>query len=101
MPLSKTIEVNNTGVNATYWVPVIGTVDRASGTTWFVMRGYVSKAVYDAGIGNHVDERPYTAPIDAGIALPVPNGDLFANVLAYLETLALQQDDFVDAEQVA
>lgn len=111
MPLSKTI-TDTRGVAAAYWVATRGDINLSgtapgpngstiTGTTWFAMRGYVSKAQHDTDINSFVIEKPYTVAIDLAAALPAPGSGLFVNVVAYMEALALQQADFADASQVA
>lgn len=60
MALSKTIEINNSGVNATYWVLAEVKFDLLGNATWAKLNGYASSAAFSAGKSSIAD-RGFTA----------------------------------------
>jgi hypothetical protein len=95
MALSKTIEVNNTGVNAAYW-----SLDRIEfrllgGTTWAKLNGYASSAAFSAG-KSAIDSRTFEAPTP-GTFSTLTGAGLVTAVYTYIKT----QPEFTGATDVA
>lgn len=60
MPIAKTIEVKNTGLNATYWVISDIRFDLSGSMTWARLAGYASSAAF-AGGKSAADDRSFSA----------------------------------------
>jgi hypothetical protein len=70
MPLSKTVEYNNTGVNVTYWRECPVTFDPKQAKIFFAYDGYIDSPSYLAG-KNPVTTKTFT--MDCTVATYLAN----------------------------
>lgn len=95
MALSKSIEVANTGVNATYWVLERVEFRLIGGTTFAQLNGYLSSAAYAGGKAK-LTERGFTAPTPGGFAT-MTGTQMVQSIYDYVKT----QSEFSGATDVA
>jgi hypothetical protein len=95
MPLSKTIEVNNTGINATYWVLDNINFSLLGGTVWATLRGYKDSAAFSGGKG-YLTDRSFTAPTPGTFAT-MNGAAMVTAVYTYIKT----QPEFTGATDAA
>lgn len=95
MALSKSIEVNNSGVSATYWVVSIIQFDLIANTTWAKLTGYLSSATFSGG-KTPLTDRGFTAPTPGNFST-ITGSAMITAVQNYIIT----QPEFTGATPVA
>lgn len=95
MPLAKTIEINNTGVNATYWVLAEVKFDLLGNVTWAKLSGYASSAAFSAGKSS-ITDRGFTAATPGSFGT-AQGSALITTVYTFIKT----QAEFTGATDVA
>lgn len=98
MSLNKSI-ISPFSVAATYWAVAFGNLDLVAGKVRLGINGFADKAGHDAA-AEPLMQKVYNVDIDPATPLPLPGASLLPNVLAFLEGLALVQDDFSGATRV-
>lgn len=94
MALSKSIEINNTGTFATYWVVSNMQFDLLAGTVWAKLTGYLSSTTFSGGKASLTD-RSFTAPTPASFST-MAGADMVTAVQNYIAT----QPEFTGATPV-
>lgn len=95
MALSKSIEVNGTGVFATYWVVEDFRPDLKAGVTSCIINGYLDQPSF-AGGKNSLANRGYSAPTPGAFAT-MTGTQIVAAIQAFVQT----QTEFSGSTPVA
>lgn len=95
MPLSKTIEFNNSGVNVAYWVVADIDFNLIAGTISARLNGYVSSAAFSGG-KFPVDSRSFAAPTPGNFSTSTG-----AQIITAVQNFIKTQSEFTGATDAA
>lgn len=95
MALSKSIEYNNTGFLATYWVLDNVNYSLRDGQVWVTLRGYKDSAAFAAG-KSYIMDRSFTAAMPPSFA-SITGAAQVTTIYNYIKT----QPEFIGASDVA
>jgi hypothetical protein len=84
MPLNKTIEINNTGLNVTYWRETEVKIDGKNNLLWCKLEGYTDKTAYLAG-KNFAMDRGFSKTLP-GAYLAMTVTDLVLDMRDFIKT---------------